>query len=80
MAAGWLRGKRYSGLQVGSVALLTVGVCVSGWADAVNKVCFPAATLGPFLSLQSSLTIHILSHDLVRRRTPKATSTALTMP
>lgn len=39
MMAGWARGKKYSGLQVGSVALLTVGVCVSAWADAANKVC-----------------------------------------
>ncbi|KAK8218161.1 UAA transporter [Phyllosticta capitalensis] len=37
MAAGWLRGKRYSTLQVFSVALLTVGVIVSARADAAGK-------------------------------------------
>ncbi|KAI8940470.1 hypothetical protein NX059_004155 [Plenodomus lindquistii] len=37
MAAGWLRGKRYTFLQVFSVALLTVGVMVSAWADASSK-------------------------------------------
>lgn len=38
MGAGWLRGKRYSPLQVFSVALLTVGVIISAWADATSKV------------------------------------------
>lgn len=38
MGAGWLRGKRYSSLQVFSVALLTVGVIISAWADAASKV------------------------------------------
>lgn len=38
MAAGWLRGKKYSTLQIISVILLTVGVIVSAWADAVSKV------------------------------------------
>lgn len=38
MAAGFLRGKRYSRLQVISVALLTVGVLVSAWADSEGKV------------------------------------------
>lgn len=38
MAAGWLRGKRYSPLQVFSVLVLTLGVCISAWADAVSKV------------------------------------------
>lgn len=37
MAAGWLRGKRYSKVQVGSVVVLTMGVMVSAWADAVSK-------------------------------------------
>ncbi|EON64180.1 hypothetical protein W97_03410 [Coniosporium apollinis CBS 100218] len=37
MAAGWLKGKRYSRLQVFSVALLTVGVVVAAWADAKGK-------------------------------------------
>ena len=39
MLAGWIRGKRYSPLQVFSVALLTVGVLLSAWADALSKVC-----------------------------------------
>ncbi|EKG22185.1 UDP-galactose transporter [Macrophomina phaseolina MS6] len=37
MGAGWLRGKRYSPLQVFSVAMLTVGVIISAWADAASK-------------------------------------------
>ncbi|KAF2459715.1 UAA transporter [Lineolata rhizophorae] len=37
MAAGWLRGKTYSRVQVASVVVLTVGVVVSAWADAVAK-------------------------------------------
>lgn len=38
MGAGWLRGKRYSPLQIFSVAVLTVGVIISAWADATSKV------------------------------------------
>ena len=38
MAAGYIRGKRYSPIQVFSVALLTVGVLISAWADATSKV------------------------------------------
>jgi dolichyl-phosphate-mannose-protein mannosyltransferase len=38
MAAGWFRGKRYTRLQVFSVAGLTLGVMVSAWADAQSKV------------------------------------------
>jgi dolichyl-phosphate-mannose-protein mannosyltransferase len=41
MAAGWMRGKRYTGLQVFSVAILTTGVMVSAWADAQSKVLLP---------------------------------------
>ncbi|KAF2650149.1 UAA transporter [Lophiostoma macrostomum CBS 122681] len=37
MAAGWLRGKKYTPLQIFSVAVLTVGVIVSAWADARSK-------------------------------------------
>nr|POF26084.1 udp-n-acetylglucosamine transporter yea4 [Quercus suber] len=37
MIAGVLRGKRYSTLQVLSVALLTLGVLVSAWADSETK-------------------------------------------
>lgn len=40
MAVGWCVGKRYSRVQVGSVVVLTIGVIVSAWADAVGKVCF----------------------------------------
>jgi dolichyl-phosphate-mannose-protein mannosyltransferase len=40
MAAGWFRGKRYTRLQVFSVAALTMGVMVSAWADAQSKVFF----------------------------------------
>lgn len=38
MIAGFLRGKRYSLLQVLSVVLLTVGVLISAWADSESKV------------------------------------------
>ena len=38
MLAGVVRGKRYSKLQVLSVALLTMGVLVSAWADSEGKV------------------------------------------
>lgn len=38
MLAGVIRGKRYSMLQVLSVALLTAGVLVSAWADSESKV------------------------------------------
>lgn len=39
MLAGFVRGKRYSKLQVSSVVLLTIGVLVSAWADSMSKVC-----------------------------------------
>lgn len=39
MIAGFLRGKRYSLVQVLSVVLLTLGVLISAWADAESKVC-----------------------------------------
>lgn len=38
MIAGYIRGKRYTYLQVLSVAILTLGVVVSAWADAESKV------------------------------------------
>ncbi|KAL1305742.1 hypothetical protein AAFC00_007324 [Neodothiora populina] len=37
MIAGAIKGKKYSPLQVSSVMLLTVGVLISAWADAVGK-------------------------------------------
>ncbi|PVH98570.1 glycosyltransferase family 39 protein [Periconia macrospinosa] len=37
MIAGWLRGKKYTPLQVLAVAILTLGVMVSAWADAASK-------------------------------------------
>ncbi|RMY32892.1 hypothetical protein D0866_06289 [Hortaea werneckii] len=37
MLAGVIRGKKYSTLQVLSVALLTLGVLVSAWADSESK-------------------------------------------
>jgi dolichyl-phosphate-mannose-protein mannosyltransferase len=43
MAAGWLRGKKYTPVQIFSVAMLTLGVMVSAWADARTK----ARTLVP---------------------------------
>ena len=44
MAAGWLRGKKYSPLQVASVAALTAGVIVSAWADARNRACLSTSS------------------------------------
>ena len=41
MAAGWLRGKRHSRIQILSVVMLTAGVVISAWADAMSKVCAP---------------------------------------
>jgi drug/metabolite transporter (DMT)-like permease len=38
MGAGWLTGKTYSRLQVISVLVLTAGVVISAWADALSKV------------------------------------------
>jgi drug/metabolite transporter (DMT)-like permease len=38
MGAGYLKGKRYSPLEVLSVFILTIGVIVSAWADALSKV------------------------------------------
>jgi dolichyl-phosphate-mannose-protein mannosyltransferase len=38
MVAGYLRGKKYTPLQIFSVAILTLGVMVSAWADASSKV------------------------------------------
>jgi drug/metabolite transporter (DMT)-like permease len=38
MAAGYLKGKKYSPLQVVSVLVLTGGVIISAWADAEAKV------------------------------------------
>lgn len=41
MLVGWLWGKRYSRMQVISVALLTIGVVVAAMSDAKTKViCF----------------------------------------
>ena len=47
MAVGWTMGKRYSRVQVGSVAALTVGVVVAAWADASRKVCYVMPLLHP---------------------------------
>ena len=38
MGAGWLVGKKYSRLQTMSVVILTAGVIISAWADALSKV------------------------------------------
>ncbi|KAI9694464.1 MAG: golgi uridine diphosphate-N- acetylglucosamine transporter [Bathelium mastoideum] len=37
MGAGWLRGRRYSRIQLLSVVMLTLGVIQSAWADAASK-------------------------------------------
>lgn len=66
MLAGYIRGKRYSMLQVLSVYLLTFGVLVSAWADSESKVfsttldqiraCFSNIMQGKRLSLESDST------------------------
>ncbi|PNS18517.1 UDP-N-acetylglucosamine transporter yea4 [Sphaceloma murrayae] len=66
MAAGSIRGKRYSTLQIFSVALLTFGVIASAWADAESKgknLSTSAPTsMGSFVSgLSLLLTAQILS-------------------
>ena len=38
MGAGWLRGRRYSKIQLLSVVMLTLGVIQSAWADSESKV------------------------------------------
>lgn len=48
MIAGYLRGKKYSPVQIFSVAVLTVGVMVSAWADAQSKVRIVALQTGSF--------------------------------
>lgn len=45
LAVGWMAGKRYSRVQVGSVAVLTIGVVVSAWADAQAKVSWAITNL-----------------------------------
>ncbi|KAL9085344.1 MAG: hypothetical protein Q9165_007635 [Trypethelium subeluteriae] len=37
MGAGWLRGRRYSRIQLLSVVMLTLGVIQSAWADSESK-------------------------------------------
>jgi UDP-xylose/UDP-N-acetylglucosamine transporter B4 len=50
MLAGFIRGKRYSWLQVLSVMILTMGVLVSAWADAISKVS-STSRMAQFLAL-----------------------------
>ncbi|KAJ8117279.1 hypothetical protein OPT61_g1488 [Boeremia exigua] len=47
MAAGYLRGKKYTPLQIFSVAVLTLGVMVSAWADASSKGKTNTANVDP---------------------------------
>ncbi|KAK5015966.1 golgi uridine diphosphate-N-acetylglucosamine transporter [Cryomyces antarcticus] len=56
MAAGALQGRRYSALQVVSVALLTVGVGVSAWADASSKGADLSSTASASPSSTTSTT------------------------
>lgn len=46
MIAGYLRGKKYTPVQIFSVAMLTIGVMVSAWADAQSKVHEPFPNVG----------------------------------
>lgn len=51
MLAGVIRGKKYTALQVLSVAVLTLGVVVSAWADSEGKVSHSSIDwLGQFLT------------------------------
>ena len=45
MTIGYLFGKRYTNVQVGAVAALTIGVVVSAWADAQQKGANTALSL-----------------------------------
>lgn len=54
MLAGYIKGKRYSMVQVLSVYLLTVGVLISAWADCESKVC--SITSGQLKSCSSDFT------------------------
>ncbi|KAF1360451.1 PMT-domain-containing protein [Lizonia empirigonia] len=47
MIAGYLRGKKYTPLQIFSVAILTLGVMVSAWADASSKGKTKTANVDP---------------------------------
>lgn len=57
MAAGWLRGKRYTQLQVLSVVVLTIGVMTSAWADAASKVRSPTSLPSSFADRKTGQTI-----------------------
>ena len=35
---GWIWGKRYTRMQVFSIAILTAGVVIAAWSDASSKV------------------------------------------
>jgi dolichyl-phosphate-mannose-protein mannosyltransferase len=51
MIAGYLRGKKYTPVQIFSVAVLTVGVMVSAWADAQSKVRVSVLQIGSMLMI-----------------------------
>lgn len=62
MAAGWVRGKKYSALQIFSVGVLTLGVGVSAWADAVSKVGSSTSPLHLVLLEPTHSAISMLNH------------------
>ncbi|KAF2237973.1 UAA transporter [Viridothelium virens] len=56
MGAGYLRGRRYSRIQLLSVVMLTLGVIQSAWADSESKVGLllqTPTTLVPFPPLEN---------------------------
>jgi hypothetical protein len=77
MAAGWLRGKRYTQLQVLSVVVLTAGVMTSAWADAASKVHIfnkhPGSQLLIVHSGQTSRRKNRLYRAIFRTRTLSST-------
>ncbi|KAI9690741.1 MAG: golgi uridine diphosphate-N- acetylglucosamine transporter [Bogoriella megaspora] len=60
MAAGWIRGKRYSRIQVLSVVILTLGVIQSAWADAQSKGKSMSVSSGTSANTQFGLGVLVL--------------------
>ena len=71
MAVGWLVGKRYTRVQVGSVVALTVGVVVSAWADAVGKVSFVASFPSLYYSYGEESALELTNRHRVNSALPR---------
>ena len=71
LTVGWLWGKKYSAMQVGAVAALTVGVIVSAWADAAGKV---------YPTLQDFAGIILTASVRAQHPSPQTTSKTIPQP